>query len=378
MALKTCSIFGSTGTIGQKAAQVAMDNYFEIVALTGGRNFDLLIKQALKYRPKYIGIAYEEGYSIVREAVSGIGIEVVFGEEINELASMAVDCCVMAISGRNGAAIGPTLACLGNARRLAIASKEAIIAGGKFLVNRAKLLGTEILPIDSEHSAIFQCLSREDKTAIDRVILTASGGPFLGLEESELSENATIQAALHHPKWKMGPKITIDSATLINKAFEIIEAAILFDIEIDKITPIIHPESIIHGLIEFNDKTLKAVLSTPDMILPISFAMNYPCRKSYLANQLDLCNIGKLQFIEQKEWQKRNMNLAYQAFNEKKLIAFSISDEIAVSKFLRGQIKFEQIYEFIIKTLNHSECEKIESYDDIKEIITACQNFDLQ
>ncbi|MDR1034652.1 MAG: 1-deoxy-D-xylulose-5-phosphate reductoisomerase [Holosporales bacterium] len=367
--MKICSIFGSTGTIGRKALKVAEDSGFEIAAITGCTNSTLLINQALKYRPKYVGIANDENYVIVKEALSGEKIEVISGREIDELAKMDVHCCVMSMAGTT-AGIGPTFACLGHAKRLAIASKEPIIIGGTLLRTMAEHKGTEILPIDSEHSAIFQCLLGEDKRSIERLILTASGGPFWDIDGSELDTRATIEASLNHPKWKMGTKISIDSATMINKAFEIIEAAILFDINIDKIISIIHPEAVVHGLIEFADGNVKAILSVPEMILPISYALNYPYRNCSNYKNFDLSKVGMLNFIVQKDWQRKNINLGYIAFRENKTIALTIADALAVDRFVKGQIGFTQIYRLILKILEESLPEKIEAYEDIQSVIT--------
>ncbi|MDR1288930.1 MAG: 1-deoxy-D-xylulose-5-phosphate reductoisomerase [Holosporales bacterium] len=365
--MKTCSIFGSTGTIGRKALEVAKDSDFNILAITGRSKADILIEQALKYRPKYVGISHEENYSIVREALFGEKqIEVVPEDEIDELARLDVDCCVMAVSGTT-TGVGPTFACLGHAKRLAIASKEPIIIGGKLLMAMAERNGTEIIPIDSEHSAIFQCVVGEDRRSVERLILTASGGPFLDFEESELDAVATIEATLNHPKWKMGTKISVDSATMLNKAFEIIEAAILFDIDISKITAIMHPEAVIHGLVEFSDGNVKALISPPDMTLPISYAMNYPGRINSCGARM--VNLRDMHFVEQKDWQRRNIGLGYRAFCENKSIALTMADSIAVSRFLDGKIGFTQIYEIIDEILNQSPTEEIKSYDDIRSII---------
>jgi 1-deoxy-D-xylulose-5-phosphate reductoisomerase len=287
------------------------------------------------------------------------------GDEINEIAKLKVDCCLMAIAGN--AAIGPTFSCLGNASRLAIASKEPFISGGKLLMHSASLLHTEIVPIDSEHNAIFRCLIGENTAVVSKLILTASGGPFLDLEESELKEVAPT-SAMSHPKWVMGQKISVDSATMINKALEIVEATFIFGLDIDNIKPLIHPEAIIHGLIELEDGTCKASLSCPDMVTSISFALNYPEIKSCNIKLLDLCEIGALHFRKPKSWQKRNMEIAYHAFHSKKLIALNVADEIAVNYFLTGRIAFSDIYGFITDVLEKANAEEIQSYEEINEI----------
>ena len=240
------------------------------------------------------------------------------------------------------------------------------------LINQANEKGTEIIPIDSEHSSIFQCLLGEKPEHIKEIILTASGGPFVDFEEDDL-KNVTIQDALKHPNWKMGSKITIDSATLINKALEIIEASFLFNTPIERITPLIHPQSLVHGLVRFIDNSFKAAISFPDMILPITYALNYPNRINCDLPNIDFCKMGNLEFRELKPWQKRNIDLAYSAFKESKVISLNILNEIAVKKFLSGEIAFSEIYSFISNVLEDSQKETINSIDDITETIKQLQ-----
>ena len=364
--IQTISIWGSTGTIGSKACKIAKQSGFKIISLVGNKNYQKLIEQAKLYEPQYIGVYDPKAFEIVKESLNSSQTEVLPGSEFENLAKIETDCCIMAISGSS--AIKPTFDCLGHAKRLAIASKEAIICGGKLLINSAKQLGTEIIPVDSEHSSIFQCLIGESKKDISEIILTASGGPFIDFEEKDL-EKVTIEDALKHPNWNMGKKITIDSATLINKALELIEAAYLFDADVDKVRPLIHPESIIHGLVKFNDNSLKAALAFPDMTFPISYAINYPNRKTCEIPELIFENIGNLSFRKPKSWQERNMKLAYQAFKENKVIAFNTANEIAVSKFLNGELKFKDIYGFVSEVLENTNSEKAESIDGIFQII---------
>jgi 1-deoxy-D-xylulose-5-phosphate reductoisomerase len=369
---KTAIIFGSTGTIGTKAVGIAYSNEFEIIAISGNKNFKELVKQAKEYKPKYVCVADSESFTKVKDALSSNGdIEVLPRNEIANIAKLNVDCCVMAISG--SAALSPTFSCLGHAKRLAIANKESIILGGKLLMDSAKSKDTEIIPVDSEHNAIFQCINNENKDSISEIILTASGGVFLDLEEKELGK-VTVSDALKNPNWVMGKKVTIDSATLINKAIEIIEAAYLFDFPIEKITPLIHVDSIIHGLVKFKDCSLKAVLAYPDMRLPISFAINYPDRKDCKLPEIDFSKIETLSFRKPKQWQKRNLNLAYQAFKEKKVVAFNTANEIAVSKFLKNKIKFNEIYGVVVKILSQAEEEQIASLEDITNLIRKYEN----
>lgn len=363
--MKKISIFGSTGTIGQKALKIAKTSGFEITAIVGNHNYKKLIEQAELYHPEYVCVADYDALNIVKEALTGEKIKVIPKEGINDIAKLKTDCFVMAISGIAG--LEPTFSALGNTKRLAIATKEVIICGGDLLTESAKKGNTEIIPVDSEHSAIFQCIQGEKIEFVKEIILTASGGPFVDFEEKDLI-NVTISDALKHPNWKMGNKITIDSATLINKALEIIEASYLFNFPIENIKPLIHTSSIIHGIISFHDGCYKAAMSFPDMIFPISYALNYPKRIKCDLPVLDFCTMKSLDFRELKHWQKRNIALAYHAFKEGKVIALNLANELAVNEYLKGKIKFCDIYGFISNILEKSFIEEPHSLSDIKEI----------
>ncbi len=363
--MKNISVFGSTGSIGEKALRVAKASGFVITAISGNRNYKKLIEQAKYYHPEYVCVTDNKAFKIVNEVLLEENIKVIPKEEINNIAKLKTDCCVMAISGIAG--LDPTFSTLGNTKRLAIATKEVIISAGNLLTDLARKTKTEIIPVDSEHSAIFQCIHGEKKEFIKEIILTASGGPFVDFEEKDLKQ-VTLSDALKHPNWKMGKKITIDSATLINKALEIIEASYLFNFPINNIRSIIHTSSIIHGLVKFNDGSYRASLSFPDMILPISYALNYPHRIDCELPDLGFCKLKTLNFRELKTWQKRNINLAYYAFKEKKVIALNTANEYAISEFLKGKISFCDIYKIIYNTLEKSSREEVCSLNDIKEI----------
>lgn len=366
--MKTVAIWGSTGVIGKKAFKIAMNSGYRIVAIIGNKNHKLLMEQAKLAKPEYVGVADKNAYKMVQDILPANEIEVLTATEFANLAQLDVTCSVMAIAGH--ASLIPTFSCVGHAQRLAIASKEAIISGGKLLQQFAKEMGTEIIPIDSEHNSILQCLIGENKTSIKELILTASGGAFADLEEKEL-QNVTLQDALQHPNWTMGIKNTIDSATLFNKALELIEASYLFDCDITKIKAIIHPDSIIHAIVKFIDNSYKFLMSFPDMELPISYALNYPKRTECDLPELNLEQIGTLDFKKPKEWQKRNIDLAYQAVKEKKVIAFNIANEIAVSQFIKGKLQFTEIYKYVLNTLEHAQEENVNSLEDIQAIIQA-------
>lgn len=369
--MKNISIFGATGSIGEKALKIAKASGFEITAISGNRNYKKLIEQAKYYHPKYVCVTDDSVFKIVNEALLNENIRIIPKEEINNIAKLKTDCCVIAISGIAG--LEPTFSSLGNTKRLAIATKEVIISAGDLLTDLAQKTKTEIIPVDSEHSAIFQCIQGEKKEFINEIILTASGGPFVDFEEKDLGK-VTLSDALKHPNWTMGKKITIDSATLINKALEIIEASYLFKIPINNIKPLIHTSSIIHGLVKFNDGSYKAALSFPDMILPISYVLNYPERIDCKLPNLDFCKLKSLDFKELKPWQKRNIDLAYYAFKEKKVIALNVANEYTVNMFLKGQINFCDIYKIISDILEKSSEEDVCSLNDIKEICRNLKN----
>ena len=369
--MKTVAIWGSTGIIGTTALKIAMNSGYRIVAIIGNKNHKLLIEQAKLAKPEYVGVADRQSYEIVKDTLSTGKIEVLTATEFENLAKLDVTCSVMAIAGH--ASLQPTFASIGHAQRLAIASKEAIISGGKLLQTVAKEKGTEIIPIDSEHNSILQCLLGENKTSIKELILTASGGAFADFDENEF-KNVTLQDALKHPNWQMGIKNTIDSATLFNKALELIEASYLFDINITKIKAIIHPNSIIHAMVKFMDNSYKSLMSFPDMKLPISYALNYPNRCECNLPELDFEQIYNLSFKKPKAWQRRNINLAYYAVQEKKVIAFNIANEVAVSKFITGKLQFAEIYKYVIEILAHSQAENVNSFEDIQAIIQSIKN----
>ena len=362
------SIFGSTGTVGKKALKSAISSGFEVLLLTGNKNCDLMIEQAKLANPKYICMISSKAFKIVKSALEGSTTEVLPASELQNLCQIKTDCAVMAISGNAG--IIPTFSLIGNTKKLAIATKEAIISGGDLLLALAKKNKTEIIPIDSEHNAVFQCLKGEDKKDISKIILTASGGAFLNFEEKDL-EHVRPKDALKHPNWNMGKKITIDSATLINKALEIIEAHYLFALDIKKIEALIHPESIIHGMVAFLDGSFKALLASPDMMMPISFAINYPHKSSCDIKNLDFEKISNLTFRSPKSWQRRNIDLAYTAVHEKKVITFNLANEKFVYDFIDGKIKFSDIYTKICSVLETAQKETVNSLNDIIEINQA-------
>ncbi len=360
--MKTVSIFGSTGTIGRKMVEVVLGapQEFKVLSLVCQNNADLIVEQAQKLNPEYVIVTDDAAYNKARNILGGM---VLPAEELNSIAQLDVDIMGMAISGT--AAITPSFACLGHAGTLAMANKETVVAGGAFFIDQAFKLGTKIIPVDSEHNAIYQCLLNEDIRTVKKIVLTCSGGPFVDLSQEDIKK-VTVQEALQHPNWVMGKKITIDSATLINKALEIIEAAFLFSMDIKQVEAFIHRQSIIHGMVHFCDGSAKAVMGRPDMMVPIHYALHYPERR--------FCDIPSVDFSElscQKfnDWQQRSVNFAYLAYNERKCIAFNVANEYVVKDFLNGKIQFYQIFDIIEKVMEGTNTECVNSIEDIINFI---------
>jgi 1-deoxy-D-xylulose-5-phosphate reductoisomerase len=366
---KRISIFGSTGVVGQKGLSVLAQNQgsFELICLSGHSNHSLLIEQALRYKPRYVLVSSDKSYKIVKDALKD-GIEVLSGEDWERALAEKTDVILMAISGI--AAIKPTFSCLGKTKTLAMANKETIVCAGKLFTSLAEQTETKIIPVDSEHSGIFQCLLGEDIAFVEEILITASGGPFRNKTSIDELRNVSAEEALNHPNWTMGPKITIDSATMINKAFEIIEASILFNISTEKIKTTVHPQSIVHSIVCFIDGSWKANLGFPDMITSVSYALNFPTRKKVAAQSINFERIQALEFREPNSWQRDSINLAYTAFYERKMIAFTVANEKAVSLFLRNQIKFTDIFTIITESLEKALPEKVTSAEDIYSLLS--------
>ncbi len=345
--MKNITILGSTGSIGQSTVDIIRDNpdKFNIIGLSCNNNIDLLRKQILEFNPKFVSISNEKKASEIKEEFKNI--QVLSGESGNiELVKMQADMVVNALMGISG--LLPTYEAIMNGKDIALANKETMVTGGELIMKAVKKMGVRLLPIDSEHSAIFQCLESRLGSGIKRIILTASGGPFRGYSKEEL-EKVTIKDALNHPKWKMGKKITIDSATMMNKGLEIIEARWLFDVQGDKIDVHIHPESIVHSAVEFEDNSIIAQMSCPDMKIPISLAMNYPNRNNIKTEKLDLFNIGSLNFEKPDREVFRCLDIAYEALNEGKSapVIMNGANEELVEMFLKELLNlmiFKDIY----------------------------------
>ncbi len=339
--MKKVVILGSTGSIGRQALDVIEKSgeEFEVVALSAGSNIDLLEKQIEKFKPKAISVFDEKKANLLKRKLSK-RIKIYTGLEGNlKLVELEADIVVAAIVGTQG--VYPVLKALEEGKRVALANKESLVVAGKFVKEAEKKGGGEIIPVDSEHSAIFQALKTGPISKIKKIILTASGGPFR--KRKDLSD-VTVEDALQHPTWNMGKKITIDSASLFNKGLEVIEAKWLFDLDPDKIEVVIHPQSIVHSMVEYSDGSIIAQLGPPDMRIPISYALYYPDRWENINNDFSL--VGKKLEFEKPNYEKfPALKLAYRALSEGDLSCFiySQSNEIAVEAFLKGRIRFLDI-----------------------------------
>lgn len=348
--MKNISILGATGSVGTQALAVIQANpgLYKVSALTAQSNATLLISQALTFLPDLVVIGDEDQYQAVKSALSGTAIRVLAGEEaLCEAASLAqVDMVLTAIVGSVG--LRPTIAAIEAGKDIALANKETLVVAGDLVTRLAKKHGVSIIPVDSEHSAIFQCLIGEGNESIEKIYLTASGGPFRG-KDREFLANVTKAQALKHPNWVMGAKITIDSASLMNKGLEVIEAKWLFDLEADQIDVIVHPQSIIHSIAQFKDGSMKAQMGVPDMRLPIHYALAYPHRISSDFERFNFLDYPELSFYKADNATFRNLDLAYVALRKggNMPCIINAANEVVVNAFLQDQIGFLQMSDVI-------------------------------
>ncbi len=351
---KKIALFGSTGSIGKQTLEViaAQSNFFEIEVLTANNRADLLIEQARQFTPNAVVIGNEDKYQYVADALQPEGIKVYAGEEaIRQIAAMeSIDLAVMAILGFH--ALKPLLAILGNKKPVALANKEALVVAGEIVMETARKNRVPVIPIDSEHAAIFQCLIGETGNLPEKIILTASGGPF-SRENPESLANITPEQALQHPTWEMGPKTTIDSATLMNKGLEVMEARWLFGLKPHQIELLIHPQSVVHALVYFQDGAVKTLLSQPDMHIPIQYALSFPQRLQNPYPRLDLAAVGQLTFTTPDIKKFRNLALAFEAMEKggNMPCILNAANEIAVEAFLQKKIGFMNIPDIIEKCM---------------------------
>jgi 1-deoxy-D-xylulose-5-phosphate reductoisomerase len=352
--IKRIAIFGSTGSIGTQALDVIAANpdKFSAEVLTAHHNDELLIEQAMKFSPNIVVIGDEKKYLKVKEALASTGIKIFTGEKaLEEVAAMdCYDLMLAAIVGYAG--LKPTLNAINNGKVVALANKETLVVAGDIVMRKAVEKRVPVIPVDSEHSAIFQCLVGETRNPIEKVILTASGGPFLGRKPNFLV-NVKREHALQHPNWSMGAKVTIDSATLMNKGLEMIEAKWLFNLRPEQIQVLIHPQSIIHSMVQFEDGSIKAQLGLPDMRLPIQYAMAFPKRIPNDFPRYDFKKINTLTFEEPDMKTFRNLALAVESLEKGGNLpcVMNAANEIAVYAFLRNRIGFLDMTDVIEKTM---------------------------
>ena len=350
---KRIAILGSTGSIGKNALRVVenLGDGFEVVAIAANKNYKLLWEQAEKFRPKYVGIVCPEACDKF-EKLPPLGCEILRGEDCLEKIAVlgCADIVLTAVVGLAG--LNAVLSAVKSGKRVAIANKEPLAAAGALVMSEAKKSGAEILPVDSEHSALYQCMHCGREGEVERLILTSSGGPFYGMTKEEL-ENVSLSDALAHPRWKMGKKISVDSATMMNKALEVLEARWLFDRDISDIDILIHPEAVIHSMVEFIDGSVMAQISEPDMCLPIQYALTYPTRVPGINKKICLADYGKLTFGKPDKELFPAMRLCYEVDNAGGLVpaVFNAANEAAVELFLAERIAFTQIMELVEKTL---------------------------
>ena len=357
------SILGSTGSIGVSTLRLLEEagGDYAVEALVGGRNVGLLAEQALRFRPAITVLADASQWSAFKDLTANSGLEIACGEEaMIAAAGRQADWVMAAIVGIAG--LKPTWAAAGTGATLALANKESLVCCGRALIDRVEAAGGRVLPVDSEHNAIFQVLDARQRDKVDRLILTASGGPFLGRTRDDLRA-VTLEQALKHPNWAMGPKITIDSATLANKGLELIEAAFLFDMPAECIDVVIHPQSVIHSLVEYADGSSLAQLGTPDMRVPISYCLGWPDRVAWAAPKLDLVARGALTFAQPDTEVFPMLALARQALaaGGGMTVVYNAANEVCVQAFLDRRIDFLQIAEFVENAMIRAQLPSISS-----------------
>ena len=365
---KRVAILGSTGSIGTQALDVISRNpdAFEVEVITANHNATLLIEQGAKFRPNVVVIANESKYDEVFKELDPLGIKVYSGiAAIADVVQMeSIDIVLTALVGYSG--LKPTINAINAGKSIALANKETLVVAGELVTQLAREKGVNIYPVDSEHSAIFQCLVGEFHNPIEKLILTASGGPFRGKTKEQLAE-VTKQQALKHPNWDMGAKVTIDSASLMNKGLEVIEAKWLFGVDLDRIEVVVHPQSIIHSMVQFEDSSIKAQLGLPDMRIPIQFALSYPDRLTMDIPRFDFKDYPSLTFESPDTKTFRNLELAYSASRSggNRPCVLNAANEIAVEEFLKDKIGFLQMSDVVeecMQKINYVQSPVLEDF----------------
>lgn len=364
-------LLGSTGSIGTQTLDVVRNNSseLEVVGLAANSRVADVEKQVREFHPRYVCMYEADAAKELQEKISDTGIKVLSGMDgLLEIVSVPeADTVLTAVVGMIG--IRPTIRAIESGKDIALANKETLVCAGHIIMPLAKEKGVQMLPVDSEHSAIFQSLNGEPKDKIEKILLTASGGPFRGKKRAEL-ENMTAADALKHPNWDMGPKVTIDSSSLVNKGLEVMEAKWLFGVDLDRIQVLVHPQSIVHSGVQFTDGAVIAQLGVPDMKLPIQYALFYPDRRPMAEKRLDLFELGSLTFEKPDTETFRGLKLAYDSarIGGSMPTVFNAANEMAVKRFLKGDIRYLEIYDMIEEAMQHHD--RIEN-PDVAAILEA-------
>ncbi len=371
------AVLGSTGSIGKQALDICRRLGISVNAICGGSNISVLENQIREFRPAICGVNNEKRGRELAVSVSDTGTKIICGEKSARevCARSSADTVINAISGFAG--LSPTLAAIRTGkRRIALANKESLVAAGELVMNEAKSHDTEIIPVDSEHSAIFQCLDGGHEKYLKKIILTASGGPFFGMTRSETAA-VTLERALSHPTWNMGKRITIDSATMMNKGFEVIEAAHLFGVDVSDIEVTVHRQSVVHSMVEFIDGAVIAQLGVPDMRTCISYALTYPSRADYGGNRLTINNIGALTFVAPDEENFPLLKIARHSFKlgGTSPAVMNAADETAVGLFLDGKICFNAISDLVSAAVDTIPQKTINCERDIDDADSEAREF---
>ena len=375
--MKTIAVLGSTGSIGTQTLEVARANGdLKIAALAAGHNVKILEKQIREFSPRVVAVWEEAAAKELKTAVSDLDVKIVTGMDgLIEISTLPeVEVLVTAIVGMIG--IRPTVEAIKAGKDIALANKETLVTAGHIIMPLAKEHNVRILPVDSEHSAIFQSLNGEHHEQIDKLLITASGGPFRGKKRADL-EKVKVEDALKHPNWAMGQKITIDSATLVNKGLEVMEAKWLFQVDLDQIEVVVQPQSVIHSMVQFVDGAVIAQLGTPDMKLPIQYALYYPDRRYLTGERLDFAKLGQITFEKPDMETFQGLPLALQASRTGGSMptVFNAANERAVSKFLHREIGFTDIYQIIIESMEHHKVQQQPTVEDILDTEKATYEF---
>lgn len=366
--MKKVTILGSTGTIGCNTLElISNSDNFKVTTLTAGNNVDLLIKQALEFKPELAIIENDSLYNELKTALTGTNIRTASGKQaIAQAAAIPTDIVISGIVG--AAALPPTLAAIRQGTKIGLANKECLVCAGDLFMDEVTKHNVEIIPIDSEHNSLFQVFEFDKKDSVEKITLTASGGSFRNFTKEQLA-NVTPTQAVKHPNWTMGAKISVDSSTMMNKGLEVIEAYHLFPVSVEQIDVVVHPESIIHGMVHYNDGSVKAGLSVPDMKIPISYALGFPNRMKNNTERLDLTKLGKLTFEQPDTNKFPALKLAYETLEMGGNAAciLNAANEIAVDNFLSGKISFIDIINVVKDSLEKIENKNLNSIEEVFE-----------